>query len=250
MYKSILAFALAVTGVFAAGSSGALAQSDDVSLTTVAARNSYNLQWLFPERSVRLFRPGLVIVIRPGVRDYDVNNRVEFSDIPPSYVNGDMRISPSFAARLQRLASMVATRPQAPRPVAVGQSPNASAPAGGTGGGPITMDVRQANGSEAVSVSGHAPTGAPVTITLLATLSPDLPTILLSRHDVQPDANGQFAALISIASNYARGSLLHVVATSSAATPASVTVTVQAPNENVTVPFDKPYCPNTDPFCH
>jgi hypothetical protein len=111
------------------------------------------------------------------------------------------------------------------------------------------VDVRHAQGSEALNVSGHAPAGSPVTITLLATISPDLPTVVVSRHDVQPDASGQFQAVISSAPDYLRGSLLQVVATSAGASPASATVTVGPPNPGVTVPFDKPYCPNTDPFC-
>lgn len=243
MYKPILAFAFAMLGAFAVGSSSARAQANDVSLTATAARSSYNLQWLLPERSVRLYRQGLVIVIRPGEREYAVNNRVEFSDAAPSYVNGDMLISSSFAARLRHLASMATVRSAAPFAMRSTESMPAAS-------GPITMDVRRATGSEAVGVSGHAPSGAPVTITLLATISPDLPTVVVSRQDVQPDANGQFQAVISIASDYARGSLLRVVATSAGATPASVTVTVDAPNAGVAVPFDKPYCPNTDPSCH
>ncbi|HKU68974.1 MAG TPA: hypothetical protein VJP85_14470, partial [Candidatus Baltobacteraceae bacterium] len=202
MYKHIIAIALATTGTFAMGSN-AYAQSSSVSLTTTAARSAYNLQWLLPERAVTLYRPGLVIVIRPGEREYEVNSRVEFADAPPAYVNGDLLISASLASRLKRLASMAYVRP------ASSGARSAEAPA--TASGPITVDARQLQGSEAVSVNGRAPSGAPVTLTLLATISPDLPTVVVSRHDVQPDANGQFAAVISIASDYLRGSILRVV---------------------------------------
>jgi hypothetical protein len=107
------------------------------------------------------------------------------------------------------------------------------------------VDVHQTAGSEALTVSGHASAGTPVTITLLATISPDLPTVVVSRHDVQPDANGQFQAVIPTAPDYLRGSLLRVVATSAGSVPASATAIVGQPNAGVTVPFDKPYCPNT-----
>lgn len=240
MYKFTSTIALALIGTIALGSS-AQAQDARVSLNTIAARSAYNLQWLLPERSVRLYRPGLVIVIRPGDREYDVNNRVEFSDAPPAYVNGDILVSTSLAARLRRLASL-ANVPAVPRGVSSVQTAAAAT-------GPISVDARALQGSEALSVSGHAPSGAPVTITLLATISPDLPTVVVSRHDVQPDASGQFQAVISIASDYLRNSLLRVVATSAGATPASTTVTVGAPNAGVTVPFDKPYCSNVDPSC-
>ncbi len=245
MYKFISAITLLVFGTIVMGGN-AQAQTNSVSLTTIAARSSYNLQWLLPERSIRLYRPGLVVLIRPGVREYDVNSRVEFSDSAPTYVNGDMLISTSLAARLQRLARMARTAaaPAASYGVRSSEAPAAAAPSG-----PISVDVHPAQGSEALSISGHAPSGAPVTITLLATISPDLPTVVVSRHDVQPDANGQFQAVISNAPDYLRGSLLQVVATSAGATPATATVTVGAPNAGKTVPFDKPYCSNIDPSC-
>lgn len=240
MYKFTSTIALALIGTIALGSN-AQAQNARVSLSTVAARSAYTLQWLYPERSVSLYRPGLVIVIRPGDREYDVNNRVEFSDAPPAYVNGDVLVSASLAARLQRLARLASAPSAAP---AIRSTQTAAAATG-----PISVDAHPLKGSEALSISGHAPSGAPVTITLLATISPDLPTVVVSRHDVQPDASGQFQAVISIASDYLRNSLLHVVATSAGATPASTTVTVGAPNAGITVPFDKPYCSNIDPSC-
>jgi hypothetical protein len=240
MYKSITAIALALLGTIAMGSN-AHAQSARVSLTSTAARSAYKLQWLLPERAVSLYRPGLVIVIRPGEREYDVNNRVEFADAPPAYVNGDLLITASQAARLKRLASLAYV------PAATSGVRSYAAPVSASG--PITIDARQLAGSEALSINGRAPSGTPVTLTLLATISPDLPTVVVSRHDVQPDANGQFAAVISISPDYLRGSILRVVATSAGATPASTTVTVGAPNAGVTVPFDKPYCSNVDPSC-
>jgi hypothetical protein len=240
MHKFITAIAVSVIGSIVIGGT-AQAQSTSISLDAIAAHSSYTLHWLLPERSVQLSRPGLVIVIRPGDRLYEVNNRVEVSDAAPAYVNGDMLISNTLASRLQRLAALTATRASLGGMHFVA---GAAQP-----GGPITVDVRAARGAEALSISGRAPAGLPVTITLLATISPDLPTVVVSRHDVQPDANGQFQAVISNAPDYLRGSLLQVVATSAGATPASATVTLGQPNAGVAVPFDRPYCPNTDPSC-
>lgn len=236
MYKFIPAIVLSVFGTIALGAN-AQAQTTSVSLTKTATTNKYTLQWLFPGRSIQLYRPGVVIVIRPGDREYDVNNRVEFSDAPPTYVNGDLLISTALAARLQRLAAIAAV-PAASSEVRFTEA----APV--TSSGALAMDVRPDQGTEALIITGRAPTAAPITITLLATISPDLPTVLVSRHDVQPGANGQFQAVISNAPDYLRGSLLQVVATSAGATPASVTVTLGAPNSNVAVPFDKPFCQN------
>jgi len=244
MYKSTMAFVLAALVSTVVGSN-AQAQTPSYSLVAVAGHNGYNLQWLLAERSVRLYRPGLVIVIRPGATMYEVNNRVEFADAAPQYVNGDLLVSPSLAARLARLASMAAATASRQSYGGV-RSTEAQAAVSG----PIVLEAHSQLGSEAIAVSGHAPSAAPVTITLLATISPDLPTVLVSRHDVQPDANGAFQATIPIGSDYFRNSILHVLATSAAgATPASATVTVQAPNAGVTVPSDKPYCPKTNPSC-
>lgn len=239
MLKSILGLVLAVLVAVVAGSN-ADAQSTDVSLAAIASHNGYNLQWLLPERSVRLYRPGLVIVIRPGEVLYNVNNRVEYTDAAPRYVNGDLLVSSAFAARLARLASIAASSQMSSHEVRFAQTIPMSS------GGAITMDVHAQQGSEAIAVNGHAPSSAPVTITLLATISPDLPTIVVSRHDVQPDSNGQFQATISVAPDYVRDSILRVVATSTyGTTPASATIMIAAPNAGVTVPFDKPYCPNS-----
>jgi len=240
MYKFIPAIALVLLGTIALGGN-AQAQNSHVSLTALASHGAYNLQWLLPERSVRLYRPGLVIVIRPGDREYDVNDRVEFADAAPAYVNGDILVSTSLAARLRRLGAMADSPAAAPGTRSVAAAPAAT--------GAITLNARSAQGTQALTITGHAPAGNPVTITLLATISPDLPTVVVSRHDVQPDASGQFEAVISTAPDYLRGSLLQVVATSAGATPASTTITFGAPNAGVTVPFDKPYCSNIDPTC-
>jgi hypothetical protein len=233
MHKAITTFTtLAFLACSAMG--GAQAQSHNVLLSTIAPRDGYKVQWLLPERSVRLYRPGLVIVLRPGVVEYEVNNRVEFADAPPQYVNGDFLVSSQLAARLARLASMAHPSPRTHTVGAISTEryPQAS--------GAITLTARPQAGNEAIFVSGHAPSSAPITITLLATLSEDLPTVVVSRHDVQPDANGQFQATIPIAPDYLRNSMLRVLATSAAgSTPASVTLLIGAPNSGVTVPAEQ-----------
>ncbi len=240
MHKPFLAFVLAAIGIIVVGSN-AQAQPTNTSLTAVANHNGYNVQWLLTDRAVRLYRPGLVIVIRPGATMYEVNNRVEFTDAAPRYINGDLLVSTSLAARLSHLAlaAAAATYGRPSTAVSSVETPSVAA------SGPITLEARPELGSEAIHVSGHAPSSAPVTITLLATISPDLPTVVVSRQDVQPDTNGQFQATITTAPDYLRGSILRVLATSSAgATPASATLTLGAPNAGVTAPFDAPQCPN------
>jgi hypothetical protein len=231
MFKSITAIALAA--LFCC--TWADAQQNNVTIGAVAAHDGYSMQWLLPERSVSLSRPGLAIVVRPGAVMYFVNSRVEFTDTPPRYVNGDIVISSTLAARLDKLARQAAAmqrqRFEAPG-LRVSNEPQAS--------GPITMDVRPQPNSEAVSVTGHAPSTAPVTITLLATFSYDVPTVIVSRHDVQPDVNGNFSAEVSIAPSFARGTVLRVLATSVAGTtPASAQLVVGSPNSGLNLPLDR-----------
>jgi hypothetical protein len=75
---------------------------------------------------------------------------------------------------------------------------------------------------------------------LLATFSYDVPTVVVSRHDVQPDVNGNFSAEVSIAPSYARGTILRILATSVAGTtPASAQMVVGSPNAGVNAPLDR-----------
>jgi hypothetical protein len=237
MHKPILAFALVAFLIAALPGLGVEAQTNDKSLAAIAQRDGYTLRWLLPDRAVQLYRPGVIIVIRPGARMYEVNDRVEFADAAPFYVNGDMLISTALAARLGHLAASTAVYrpPHTGQFVAHGQA---------TGSGALTLDVRREPGAEALRVSGHAPSSAPVTITLLATISQDLPTVVLSRNDLQPDSNGRFDAAISVAPDYLRDTIVQVLATAPGAMPAQTVFTPGPPNAGVNVPFDKPYCPN------
>ncbi len=102
----------------------------------------------------------------------------------------------------------------------------------------LTLEARQLQGAEAISVAGTAPANAQVTITLLATVSPDVPTILVSRHDVAADATGRFGAVIPIASAYERGIELTLVATSAyGAVSAPAHLVTDAPNAGASVPL-------------
>jgi hypothetical protein len=119
-------------------------------------------------------------------------------------------------------------------------SADAASPAEATAQGSITMEARQLQGAEAISVNGSAPAGVPVTITLLAVVSSDIPTIVVSRNDVVTDANGRFNAIIPIASAYERGTLLRVVATStSGISSATSQLVMDPPNNGVTVPLEQ-----------
>lgn len=199
---------------------------------TVAAHSGYTYQWSTQGSVLVLSRPGMVVVLRPGSQVYEVNDHDEVADAAPSYSQGDLYVTPSLAAHLEALARRIS-------PTAA-HSADAQPPAGATAQGSITMEARQLQGAEAISVNGSAPSGVPVTITLLAVVSSDIPTIVVSRNDVVTDANGRFNAIIPIASAYERGTLLRVVATSaSGISSATSQLVMDPPNNGVTVPLEQ-----------
>jgi hypothetical protein len=134
-------------------------------------------------------------------------------------------------------ANAVLSRPGivVPRPVVIG---DAAATPDASEHGALSLEARQLQGAEAIYVAGSAPANAQVTITLLATVSPEIPTILVSRHDVVTDATGRFGAVIPIASAYERGVVLTVLATSASGdvSPPAHLVT-DAPNAGASVPL-------------
>lgn len=160
-----------------------VAAADGVSLERVATANGYTMRWLGPERSVCLSRNGIVVVVRPGNVLYDVNSREEMQAPNPSAERGARSADPASGA--------------------------------------IVVGARQITGRHALLVEGSAPRNARVTLTLLATLSPDLPTVFLGRNDVQADFSGRFAAIVTLAPDYFPGSFVTLVATSDGSEPAS-----------------------------
>lgn len=197
--SAVLAFALIATPV-AASASG-------VSLRSVAAKDGYTMRWLGPERSVCLSRNGIVVVLRPGTVLYDINSRQEIADAPPVATgSGDLSISNALAARLRALAQSAWTpaTPTGRAIVAVQPDPQ----------GEIVVSAQMFPGRHALSVNGSAAPNARVTLTLFATLAPDLPTVFLRRNDLQADITGRFAAVVSLAPDYFAGSSVTLYATS------------------------------------
>jgi hypothetical protein len=218
--------ALALSLVLAAGST-ARADYQIISLAWVAAQNGYSFRWLGPERSVSLSRPGTEIVIRPGAVLYDVNAHVEIADVAPVATrSGDVLISAWMAGRIKALArrsSQAVSLPAGP----VVETAGGAAPLRGA----IVLRAQQMDDTQALAIAGQAPPGAPITITILATIASELPTVVLSRNEVQSDITGHFDAVVSVASDYMPGSLLTVVATSlPEITPASAYLKLGSPN--------------------
>lgn len=198
---AVLALATVATIPVAALASG-------VSLRGVAAKDGYTMRWLGPERSVALSRNGIVIVMHPGSVLYDVDSHAELADVAPVNTgHGDLVISNALAARLNALAAQSTSADPAPTGRVVVPVEVASQ-------GSVVVSAHLIPGRHALSVDGIAPRNARVTLTLFATLAPDLPTVFLKRNDVQADINGRFAAVVSLAPDFLSGSLVTLYATS------------------------------------
>ena len=105
--------------------------------------------------------------------------------------------------------------------------------------GGMSVAVGPAPGSEAVTVTGTAPAMAPVVVILHATFSKDMPTVFVNRRDVFADADGHFSAVVPIAPDYWRGSILTVTVSSTSATASATAQTiVNLPNPGVVLPAD------------
>ena len=95
-------------------------------------------------------------------------------------------------------------------------------------------------GSEAIDVSGYGPSNQSVKITLLSTVSIDVPDAVLSRTIVGTNGDGVFTATISIAPGFTRGSIITVYAVPEAgSTAAKVRFDPDAPNRSIVVPLDQ-----------
>ncbi len=216
------------TAALLAFSAISAAAAQDVPLEHVAAVAGYRYEWSAAGAAAVLSRPGIYVVMRPGAFVYQVNDHDEVTKIAPKMADGEMFVDGSLARHLEALArSNVADAPAA-----------VSAPYDRAMQGSLTLEARQLLGAEAIDIEGTAPAGAPVSISLFALLSPDLPTVLVSRHDIVPDVNGRFKAVIPIASAYERGTVLRVIATSSPGlAPAQAQLVVGPPNPDLTTPL-------------
>jgi hypothetical protein len=218
----------------------AAATEQEVPLATVARVAHLEYTWLAATRAVELSGPGIVLVVRPGDNVYEVDDRVEVTSVTPRYLSNDIYVSRALATHIKdlaRQAQMLVGMQEANAAriaSAEQQQPSAAQPFG-----TIVLNVTPLHGTEALLVSGSAPPSAPVLVTLLATLSSELPNVLLSRHDLTAGPDGKFQAIVPIAPDYMRGSLIHVVATSTpGVTSASTQLLVHEPNAGVSVPAD------------
>lgn len=94
----------------------------------------------------------------------------------------------------------------------------------------ITLTAARAVGTEAVTVSGTAPTGSTLDVSLYVRYSRDIPTVLVSRSAVATK-DGRYQATLRTAPAYFRDAILTVVVRDPATgSDARATLNVAAPN--------------------
>lgn len=220
------------------------ATEQGVPLAVVARTANLQYEWLAATRAVQLSGSGIVLVVRPGDNLYEVNDRVEVTAVTPRYVSNDIYVSRALATHITQLARQAqmlasAQAAQAASAEAAEANQERTETIVGEEQGTIVLNVTQLKGAEALLVTGEAPPTAPVMITLFATLSSELPNVLLSRHTLTVGPDGKFAAIVPIAPDYMRDTFIHVLATSTpGVTSASAQLLVQAANAGLKVPAE------------
>ena len=221
------------------------AGNQEVPLASVARSAHLSYGWLSVTRAVQLSGPGIVLVIRPGDYLYDVNDRVEVTSTVPRYASNDIYVSQSLANHiisLARQAQLAEQQQEAQwaRAAAAEANQARTETIVGEAHGTIVLSATPLKGAEALLITGQAPPSIPVMITLLATVSSEVPNVLLSRQTLTAGPDGKFQAIVPIASNYMRNTFINVLATSlPGVTSASAQLLVQEPNLGVKVPADE-----------
>jgi len=228
-----------VAGFIVTMSSSIALAANETALMKAAADLGYAYSYLGPEDAAALTRPGVTIVIRPGERLFDVNDRTEAMDGPaPRFAYNDIFISNMLIARLRQLAARYPANVSGERALVVSVPVPYAAPFDLTGA-ISNLRVAQIPGQQMLGVGGTAPANAPITLTLVGTFSSELPDVVLNRQVVTADSKGSFVTDLPIASGYYRGGILTVVASSvPGITPARAQVAAKAPNGAIIVPAD------------
>ncbi len=228
------------TAAFAAVTPAAIEARGDIALSQAAADLGFTYAYLGPEDAVSLSRPGVTILVRPGERLFDVNDRTEVMDgAAPRFSRNDLFVSDQFVARLRAIAARYAIPSVSGRSVVIAAPAAARVP---YVTGPISsLEVRPIAGSQEVDVSGKAPApNLPITLTVVGTFSSEIPDTVLSRRQVLTDADGRFHANVSIAPGFFRGAYLTLVASSvPGVASASLRFEVKAPNGAISVPAEQ-----------
>lgn len=108
----------------------------------------------------------------------------------------------------------------------------------------LTIAVKPIPGSESVNISGTAPAGSTVDLTLYGTFSMDLPATRLNHVTAQAGPSGTYLLTVGVAPDFIRGSVLTVVAATSDGASATARTQLNGPGSENIPPMDSiPYTP-------
>ena len=242
MNRLSLAVAAALAFASGAGTSPAYAAAHASALQAVASSLGYSYSYLGPEDAVSLSRPGVTIVIRPGELLYDVNDRTEAMDgQAPYFSKSDIFVSDGFVARLRAIAARYPNESASSAAERAERLENSAGNPAAVSGAITDLQTVQLPGSSSVSVDGKAPANLPITLTLVGSMSKDIPDVVLSRHRVVSNADGRFTTSVSVAPGYFAGTVYTLVASSlPGIAPATARLSLKAPNAQLSVPADTP----------
>jgi hypothetical protein len=95
---------------------------------------------------------------------------------------------------------------------------------------PLTVQVQHHDGQHALNVSGTAPSGTPVTITVYAAFSRDLPVAFLNTWTTQTGSDGRYSIRAPIAGDFFKGTIITVRADSADGSSTTVQWIVDRPS--------------------
>jgi len=227
-------FATAMLGLSAMALSALPATAQNgTALSSTAAQAGLSYAWVPAEGAATLTGLGLAILVRPGQRLYEVNDREEVADREPiANGKGEVFISPALARRIESLAQgrrMDAADRSVAR-IVIGQASSS---------GPITISMRPIPGRDAIGVDGNASSNAAVTVAVIATFSRDVPDVTVNRLTVRADGSGHFYAIVPLAGDYVQGTPIRVTAYSAGAASPTLSAVIGAPNPDFYSRFDR-----------
>ena len=214
-------------------------------LAQVARTDGYHYDYIGSQDAVALSKGSLTILVRPGDPLYDVGDRSMSVDGPvPESRAGDICISRALVVRFHELAGQTAAmtipavmRPKIrPEPIVM-QPLNPEPPMRIS-----ALTLAQADGSQAIDISGHATPNSLVNLTLSVILSQDVPRVTVSRKEAFADGDGHFSTRMSVASEFYTHALLEVNAVPSVSAadfkPTRATIVMKPIFEKINLPSD------------
>jgi hypothetical protein len=202
-------------------------------LSAAAAKAGLSYAWVPAEGAATLTALGLAIVVRPGQRLYEVNDRVEVTDRAPiANGKGEVFVSAALARRIESLAQgrRMDAADRSVAQIVVGQVSSS---------GPITISMRPVPGRDAIAVDGNASSNAAVTVAVVATFSRDVPDVTVNRLTVRADGNGHFYTIVPLAGDYVQGTPIRITAYSAGAASATLSAIIGPPNPDMYSRFDR-----------